>query len=106
MFVASALIAGPAHAGTDITWTWNSGDHDIEGTFWSYGDNYEAIEYNGDTFVDWSGSSGNGRWYIDGTAVVRKLDLNFKEGTIATMNVCQKKTGWPDDCSGKKYGVA
>lgn len=34
------------------------------------------------------------------------LNLNFKEGTVAIMNVCQKHTGWPDDCSGSKYGVA
>lgn len=100
--------AAPATAGTNIAWTWNSSDKDSQARFASNGDDYFAKEFAGTNFVDWSGSAGDGRWYIPGAAdgAERKLDLDFAEGTTATLQVCQQKTGWPNDCSSVRSGVA
>jgi len=64
------------------------------------------VEYRGDTFLDWTGPNGSGRWNIPSGTGPFTLNFSMTENRAVTMNVCQKKTGWPDDCSGWKSGVS
>jgi hypothetical protein len=101
-------ISAPAMASQDIGWTWNSGDHDAEARFEATGEHYYAVEVNGNDYVDWSGSSGSGRWWIPGseTNTQKDLNLSFAENTAVTLQVCEEHTAFPDDCSSTKTGVA
>lgn len=103
---AAVLTAAPVHASQDIPWTWNSGDHDAKANFIAYGEVHHAYEYAGNTYVDWGGPNGSGRWWIAGTGVERTLNFDWPEGKTVTLKVCQQHTAFPDDCSATKYGVS
>ena len=110
-FAAAALVAPvtASVAGTDIGWTWNSTDRDVRGKFVSSGDDFKAEEHNGNGYLDWSASGhGSGRWFVPGSATgtEKTLDMNFTEGKVVTLKVCEEKGNWPDDCSAQKNGVA
>lgn len=100
------MTAAPSMASQNIPWTWNSSDHDARANFIAYGEVYHGYEHAGNTYVDWSGPSGSGRWYIPGRDVVRSLDFDWPEDRVVSLRVCQHHTFWPDDCSAKKYGVS
>lgn len=107
--VTALSMTGPASAGQDINWTWNSGDMDSKAKFFSAYDNFHAYEYHGTNYIDYYGGSRSGlRWFIPGDhdGQERTLNENFAEGTAVGMNVCQQHTAFPDDCSGWRTGVA
>jgi hypothetical protein len=110
VFMTVLGVAGPAvAAGVDIPYTWNSGDHDAKARFASAGDNFFAVEYEGNDYIDWSNSSiGSGRWYVPGSedATRKGLNLEMPEGTTVKMQVCETKTAAPDDCSDWEPGRA
>ena len=54
------LTSAPSFAQQDIGWIWNSSDHDGKANFESTGEIYHAVEYHGNTYVDWTGPSGRG----------------------------------------------
>jgi hypothetical protein len=106
VLVASGSIAAPAVASQNIGWTWNSGDHDAKAKFTASGDTYTGIGYEPNSFVNWGGPSGSGRWNLGKSGNEQTLPFKWAENKTVTLNVCQKHTGFPDDCSGTKYGVS
>jgi len=105
-FLAVAAVAAPAAASQDIAWTWNSGDHDAKANFASYGEVYHAVGYEPDTYVDWTGPGVSGRWNLKNDSTQHSLNFDWVEGKSVSLNVCQQHNLFPDDCSGKKYGVS
>ena len=105
-FLAVASIAAPATASQDIPWTWNSGDQDAKANFTAFGEVYHGVGYEPDTYVDWTGPSGSGRWNLPNDATQHSLNFDWAEGKSVSLNVCQQHNLYPDDCSGKKYGVS
>lgn len=104
--LATIGFASPSYAGSDIPWTWNSGDHDSKGKFKSYGDDFKGRGYHGTNYIDWSSTGyGYNRWWIY-QGSTQTLNLNFPEGNWVGMEVCQENVGWPDDCSAWKSGRA
>lgn len=107
--IAVAGATAPSFAGQNIGWFWNSSDHDVEGDFVAKGDTFNAYEYHGTGYIDYTyyGHSGN-RWFIPGDDTGKKKvnNLSMKEGKTVTMKVRQKHSAYPDDCAGPHYGVS
>jgi hypothetical protein len=103
---AAVSVAGPAVASQDIPWTWNSGDHDAEANFKALGEEYHGKGYEPDSYMNWTGPSGSGRWNLGQNGNLQTLNMSWAEGKTVSLNVCQQHNLYPDDCSGKKYGVS
>ena len=105
----SGLVAGPATASTDIPWTWNSSDQDSKAHFIATGEHLQGAEYSGSGYIkyEYTGASGLS-WNIPGSTdrTVKDLDLSIAENKYFGLQVCESKTGLPDDCSSWKRGVS
>ncbi len=95
---------------TDIAWTWNNErDKDAKARFEDADEHIYAYEYEGNDYVDYAYGGNTGlRWYISGSEDKSQKDLNLSisEGLTFSMQVCEEKTGVPDDCSDWRSGKA
>ena len=103
---AGLAVAAPALASQNIPWTWNSSDHDAKAEFVASNDTFHAYVYNPTDYVNWSGPGATGRWDLNSGSAEQNLPFNWTKGKVVTLNVCQSKTLWPDDCSGTQSGVS
>ena len=67
---------------------------------------YSGKGYEPDSYVDWSGPGSSGRWNLGQSGNLQTLNFDWAENKTVTLNVCQQHNAFPDDCSGKKYGVS
>lgn len=105
----TAGFGGPASASQDIPWTWNSGDHDSKAQFKAYGEHLQGAEYSGSGYIDYEYANVTGlTWNIPGSTdgTVKDLNLTIDENKYFGLQVCEEKTGLPDDCSSWKQGVS
>lgn len=105
----SAGLAAPAIASQDIGWTWNSGDEDSKARFLAYGEHLQGLEKSGSGYIKYEYATVSGlTWNIPGSTdnTVKDLDLSIDENKYFGLQVCEVKTGLPDDCSSWKRGVS
>lgn len=102
--LAVAGIAAPAAASQDIPWTWNSEDQDARARFQAEGEVFYGQGYEPDSYVDWQGPSGSGRWNLGEDGLLEDLNFDWPEDRAVGLNVCQQHNLYPDDCSGWRAG--
>lgn len=93
-------------ASQNISWTWNSNDYDAKANFIAYGEIFHGVGYEPDSYVDWTGPEGSGRWHLGRNGNLQSLNFDWAENKIVGLNVCQQHNVYPDDCSNWKYGVS